>query len=367
MFNSANFRVSTLRIIAVNKASLLRAAARTQLADRGSYRRTQSRNIKCPNEDPVDNASRNDLRSTCYYARCPATQRQQNSHHCSDTEHCKKDIARARRYLADAPLALLMQAQWHEKQGESGRAAALYHELSAYEETARLGLRGLLQSAEKNREYDRALAIASEGIAQFPKDMALLRHTLELMLRQGELAQAEVLLDRFRTRWRMPRVERQHLEGLVLLLKAEDVEESNRPRILAQAHRLLPRHRYIALSYLEALLETRHSAFRKTLYNEWYHHPSPELTVLAQAWLSQLPEQKRSKAARKLARKAPEHLESHLLLAYDAETRGELLEARGHADEALAIRERHVGWHDAVCNDLNLSIFVNTNARMRRA
>lgn len=257
----------------------------------------------------------------------------------SDADGAKKDIAKARRYLNDAPLALLMQAQLHEKQGESDKAAGIYHELSGHEETARLGLRGLLQSAEKNRDYARALAIAVEGMAQFPQDDALLAHALELMLREGEYAQAEALLGKFRTRWRLPREQRQHIVALLKLLKAQESETPDQLRLLARAHAMLPRHRHIALSYAQALLDAEDSKLRKLLHEQWYHFPSPPLTVIGLRWLALLPEAKRNKAARKLAKQAPNHLESHLLLAYEAQSRGEWLLAHEYAQQALELRE----------------------------
>lgn len=257
----------------------------------------------------------------------------------ADTEGAKRDIARARNLLEQAPIALLMQAQLFEKQGESAKAAQLYHELSAHEETARLGLRGLLQSAEKNRDYARALTIATEGIEQFPKDTALLSHALTLMLREHALEQAESLLSRWRTRRRLPKADHQHMEALVKLLRSEQAAEHERLPLLARAHALVPGHAYITLSYLQALLDAESAHLRRALREAWDAAPSPALTSLTLRWLAMLPEQKRAKEARKLAKRAGDSVEAPLLLAYEASLRHALMDVRTHAEEALGLRE----------------------------
>lgn len=249
-------------------------------------------------------------------------------------------LKKARSHLEDSPLALLMQAQWYEKQNNSDEAAKLYHILATDETTAVLGLRGLLQAAERKRDYVQALTLAKQAHGQFPKDNALTAHTIELMLRTGDLSQAESLLFSFRAKLRLPAATRRHLRALVLWFKSTQAQEiTERISLLKQATKLMPQHPYLPLALIDALKEANHNAVLRHICIAWAMMPSPELTERALEWLQLQPIEKREKLARKIAKSMPQHLESFLLLATCALSAHDPVSAQGYAHEAIALRE----------------------------
>lgn len=257
----------------------------------------------------------------------------------ADTEKARRDIKRAQRYLDHAPLTLLMEAQWHEKQGAPADALPLYQELSTHEDTAKLGLRGLLQQAERKGDFTQALNLAQEAAEQFPKDTALFVHTLGLMLREGKADDAIALLCAWRTRLRLPRDTRLHYLALGYCVKALALPVEERAPWLRKAYAMMPEHPYIPLALLASYGATQDSHTRILLQHVWAHRPSPSLTALSLQWLGEQADNKRAKLVRKLIRPAPEHLEAYLLTAYDAEVRSELATAYTALESAIAIRE----------------------------
>ncbi|MBA4274862.1 MAG: hypothetical protein C0436_04335 [Alphaproteobacteria bacterium] len=257
----------------------------------------------------------------------------------SDAERARKEIKRAQRYLDHSPLTLLMEAQWYEKQGASDKALPLYQELAMHEDTAQLGLRGLLQTAERKGDYAHALSIAQEAALQFPKDGSLFVRTIELMLREGKADEAIALLSAWRMRWRLNRDARLHYLALSYTVKALTLPVEERVQWLEKAHAMRPEHPYIPLALLASYGATEHSHTRSLLQRVWNERPSPALTAFSLQWLNEQPDEKRAKLVRKLTRYAHEHLEAYILTAYDAEARSQLAEAHDALESAIAIRE----------------------------
>lgn len=257
----------------------------------------------------------------------------------SDADKARKDIKRAQRYLDHAPLTLLMEAQWHEKQGASDKALSLYQELATHEDTAQLGLRGLLQMAERKGDYTQALTLAEEASHQFPKDSQLFLHTLELMLREKKADDAIALLSAWRTRLRISREARLHHLALAYCVKALALPVEERAATLEKAYALMPHHPYIPLALLTTYGASGNSRSRALLQRMWGDKPSPALTALTLQWLNEQPDEKRAKLVRKFTRQSSQHLEASILTAYDAEARSQLAEAHTALEEAISIRE----------------------------
>lgn len=257
----------------------------------------------------------------------------------ADSDKARKDIKRAQRYLDHSPLTLLMEAQWHEKQGKPDKALPLYQELATHEDTAQLGLRGLLQTAERKGDYAHALSIAEEAALQFPKDRSLFTHTLDLMLHEKKTDEAIALLSAWRAHWRLPRETRLHYLALAYCIKALSLPVEERAPLLEKALAMQPQHPYIPLALLTAYGAVSSARAKPLLYRIWSERPSPALTALSLQWLNEQPDEKRAKLVRKLTRTAPGHLETHILTAYDAEARSQLAEAHDALEAALQIRE----------------------------
>ncbi len=250
-----------------------------------------------------------------------------------------KEIRRAQRYLENAPLTLLMEAQWYDKQGQSAKALPLYQELSTHEETAQLGVRGLLQTAERSGDFTKALNLAEEASKQFPKDVSLFTHTIELMLHEKRCDEAIAMLSAWRGHWRVSRDVRLQYLALAYTIKALTLPAEERGVLLEKAYAMQPRHPYIPLALLASYGATQHTRMKSLLMQVWQQRPSPALTALSLQWLAEQPDDKRAKLVRKLTKYAPDHLESAILHAYDAEARSQLAEAHGALEKAISVRE----------------------------
>lgn len=249
-------------------------------------------------------------------------------------------LDKARSLLNHSPLALLMQAQWLEKQHRSEEAAILYQQLSTLEETASLGLRGLLHAAERKHDYKSALTLAREAHQQFPKDTALTAHTVELMLKSGDITHADALLNTWRARLRLPTSTRRHLRGLIAWHQAEQHSDAeSRLQYLLTASSLIKDHAYLPLAVLDTLIDCRHHACLRHIRVAWAKSPSLELTARAIRWLMLQSQDKREKLAHKISKSAPGHLESYILLATISLEGHDPVSARDYALEAIAIRE----------------------------
>jgi HemY protein len=258
----------------------------------------------------------------------------------SNPDQAAKELSRARKRLEDMPLLLLLEAQCLEKQGKRDQAAIRYEALSNHEDTAAIGVRGLLQSAEKQKDYTRALSVAAEGVRQFPKDMTLFAHSIALMLKNGDADSAEAALRRLRTRWQFSRSERLHLLSLAQVVRARNaIDNTELCKHLAFALALQPDHPYIPLALIAALLSENPRQALKNIRAQWRVHPTPPLTALALEVIALLPEEKRARTARKVAELVPEHLESHMLRAQEAMQRHDYFAARAFAQQALQLRE----------------------------
>lgn len=257
----------------------------------------------------------------------------------SDHSRALKALKQAQKQLDNAPLALLMEAQLYDKQGLNEKSLPLYQELAAHEETAQLGVRGMLQTAERKGDYAQALNLAEEASKQFPKDRSLFTHTVELMLHEKRADDAIAVLSAWKSHWRMPRDVRLHYLGLSHVIKALALPVEERAPLLEKAYAMLPKHAYVPLALLTSYGAMNHTRTKPLLVHLWHKHPSPALTALTLQWLAEQPDEKRPKLVHAFTKHATQSVESAILRAYDAEARSQLAEAHGALQEALAMRE----------------------------
>ena len=102
---------------------------------------------------------------------------------------------RARRLMPeDKGLAVLLEAQAARLQGEDQAANAAFDRLLKNEDTAFLGLRGLLLNALEQGDDVAASALAARALKLHPRQPWVLRTAYELELRQGHWDAAHRLL-----------------------------------------------------------------------------------------------------------------------------------------------------------------------------
>jgi HemY protein len=249
-----------------------------------------------------------------------------------DKSDASRESSRARAYLGDTPQTLLLSAEAGRLAGRDDDAAAALNALAARSDAAFLGLRGLLANAIAQERWAEAAALARKAEAAHPGASWLRHERAQLAIRAGDWAEALTLSD--------PGAPRAALTiGAAMAANNTDVAE----RLTRQALKADPAFTPAVLAYAGQLrAKGREKRAQAALAEGWKLAPHPDLAAFALAPLTGKAE--RDKAARVLSAGAPDHPETHLLLARTALDAGLLAEARRHIEAAqkAGINQRRV-------------------------
>ncbi|MFK8033503.1 MAG: heme biosynthesis HemY N-terminal domain-containing protein [Hyphomicrobiales bacterium] len=247
-----------------------------------------------------------------------------------DAKRAQKAASDAKRFLNDAPLAMLLKAQAAQLAGQHETARKTFHAMLDEPETKLLGLRGLFMEAERTNDPAAALQLAMGAMEEATKHSgrpsdeatvaswagpAVLRyqsaaHDWDGALKTISANNAAGLIDRKEVKRR---------RAVVLVAKAlgmEDGEPQEAKLAALEAHKLAPElipAAVVAGRVLSRLGELRRAI--KTLESTWKLSPHPDL---AEAYAHVRPgdsPRDRVKRIKTLTRLSPEHLESAIALA----------------------------------------------------
>ncbi|MFN4283731.1 MAG: heme biosynthesis protein HemY [Alphaproteobacteria bacterium] len=239
-----------------------------------------------------------------------------------DATTARLAAARARSHGApeDAALSLLLSAQAAQLVGDEAEAARCFAAMLERPDTEFVGLRGLIAQAQRAGERQKALELARRAAALKPDTPWLAGTLFDLSLRAGDWRTAEEAVARGeRRRLVAPAQAKRQAALLAYLRSAEAANGGDAPGALRQArkaHRLLPASAPLAAHLARLLIAdgARREAV-KTVEATWPLTPSAELADL---YLEARVEPDPLKAfgrMERLAKLAPEHLESRLALA----------------------------------------------------
>jgi HemY protein len=249
-----------------------------------------------------------------------------------DAPTAGKQARRAAALLDNRPLTMLLSAQAAQLQGDDRAAADFFGTLRTMEGTQFLGLRGLLNQAMKREDWAQALSLAEEAHRLNPKSEWVVSTLFELQKRLGRWRDAEATLDEAVKLKLIP-------EGHVARERAEIVAGQSeigggaeRLRLAAKAFKADPSYTPAAVRYVELLLaEADFSRAASTIERAWEHDPEPELAELYRRARRCDDARKKLDAAKRLAKRNPENLESRLVIAAAA------LEARAWSEARAAL------------------------------
>lgn len=108
-----------------------------------------------------------------------------------DARAASRHAHRAIRFLPKGGgMQLLLLAQAERLKGNEPEARRIFNEMLQNKDTAFLGVRGLLQGALEEKDYERALGLAQHGLELYPKQKWVLRiaYDLEIRLRHWDAA-----------------------------------------------------------------------------------------------------------------------------------------------------------------------------------
>jgi HemY protein len=236
----------------------------------------------------------------------------------------RREAHKARRLLGDTPQTLLLAAEAARLAEHDDEAEIAFRALTAREDAALLGYRGLFRLAVAREDWPEAAVLAARAEQAHPGANWLRPERSRLAVRSGNWAGALELAPRGPAR----------AARAVAAARAET--DPNKAAVLAkQAWRLDPALTPAALAYAQLLRETgKERTAQSVVRHAWTVAPHPDLGAFALLPLTDPLE--RARAAQRLTGANPDHPESRLLLARTDLEAGLVGEARHQAEAAQA-------------------------------
>ncbi|WP_343564590.1 heme biosynthesis protein HemY [Kiloniella sp. b19] len=238
-----------------------------------------------------------------------------------DAALARRQADKARNLLSDeASLTLLLTAQSAQLSNDEATATRAYEEMMAVPEMALLGIRGLMNQAQKRGDVDTALALARQAQAISPKTPWVSETLFALSEQVGDLSTAETALLRATKSGAVPRSDAERKRAILKREQAVKLlEEGKVGEALAAAkaaYKLVPSLVPVVTVYVEALIQAGNKRdARKVLKKAWASEPHRDL---ATAFLLSCDEQDPVRQVRELALlvdSKADHRESHIVMA----------------------------------------------------
>lgn len=237
-----------------------------------------------------------------------------------DAGEASRQARKADNLLGEPPLTMLLSAQAAQLNGDEEAAKRYFTAMLEREETAFLGLRGLLMQAQREGNDGEALALAHRAKALQPKTPWVLTTLLELQIAGRHWREALSTLDEAVRRKAINGDKAGHDKAVLQLGCSQAAEQAgNRDDALSfarKAHSQKPDFlpatlRFAALSAANG--KNRQAA--KIIEESWAKTPHGDLATLYGRLDESADPLKRVKRLEKLAALNPDHPESHLALA----------------------------------------------------
>ena len=260
-----------------------------------------------------------------------------------DPRGARRLARRANLLLGEPPLTLLLSAQAAQLEGEDDLAKAYFEAMLEQPETEFLGLRGLLVQANKAGNTEAALALAERAFALRPHTPWVLTTLLELQSHAGRWPDALATLRVARRQKVLDAEAGQRREAGLLLERARAARDAGDSREAAKyAERAMDAAPHFMPAILfaagHALAHSRRSQVERLISQAWAETPHPILARYYNELHGDDGILARAKHFEKLAKRNPDHPESHLLLASGALEAKLWGSARSHLQAALEAR-----------------------------
>jgi HemY protein len=215
----------------------------------------------------------------------------------------RREAARARRLLGETPQTLLLSAYAGSISGDEAEAEAAFERLAERKDSAFLGLRGLLRLAIQREDFVRAAELARQAEAAHPGAAWLRAERTQLALRSGAWADALQL-----TQEDAPKA------AFGAAAAEAETDPSAALKLAKQAFKRDPALTSAAIAYARRLRDAGgEKAAQDVLRRSWSLAPNPALADFA--LLASPDKRARLTTGINLVKLAPDHPESHLLLA----------------------------------------------------
>jgi len=256
-----------------------------------------------------------------------------------DAQEAARQAKRAVSFLAEPPLTMLLSAQAAQLNGDETAAKRYFTAMLNTEETAFLGLRGLLMQAQRDGHDTEALAFARRAHALQPKAPWVLTTLLDLQVAERQWREAIHTVDQAAKRKSIEPEKARRIKATLMLGCSQQAEEAGDSddalgfarKAHAQLQDFLPASIQVATLYANA---GKKRAAIKAIEEAWAKTPHPALAALYGKLDNLSDPVKIVQRFEKLTGVNRDHPESHITLAealLDAKIWGA---ARSHLDSA---------------------------------
>ncbi len=253
-----------------------------------------------------------------------------------DSSAARRHADVARRHAADDPLALLLNAQSAQLDGDREGARAAFHAMAERGDTRLLGLRGLFIEAQRADDPLAAVGVAEEALKLSPSSTWASHAVLGFRCAKGDWNGALAILENNLASGLIDKPAYRRQRGVLLTARALELENVDRDLSrdsVMEAIKLAPT--LVPAAVLASKYQSEAHQIRRSMRiveTAWLAHPHPDLAdAYAHVKLGNSARQ-RLVRVETLAAKAPGHIEGALAVARAAIDATEFARAR----EALA-------------------------------
>ncbi len=258
-----------------------------------------------------------------------------------DPDEARRQARKAASLLDEPPLTLLLSAQSAQLNGDEQAAKRFFTQMLEREETAFLGLRGLLRQALDSGDKAGALKLAEQAFAKRPETPWLQPALLELQAAAGQWNKAGETLARAAKRKSVSPEAAPRQQAAILVERARAAEAAGDGAAASdlawKAYKTDPGFAPAAALAIARLgKDGRTRKASRTARAAWAATPHPDVAAAYLSALSGASALERLRAFEQLAAANSDHVETRLALA-DAALRAELWgEARRHLQPLTA-------------------------------
>ena len=256
-----------------------------------------------------------------------------------DAGEASRQARKADNLLGEPPLTMLLSAQAAQLNGDEDAAKRYFTAMLEREETAFLGLRGLLMQAQRDGDHTEALALAHRARALQPKTPWVLTTLLELQIAGRHWREALTTLDEALRRKAIDVDKAAHDKAVLLLGCSQDAADAKNTddalSFARKAHAQKPGFLPATLRYAALLVDSgKNRQAAKIIEDGWSRTPHGTLATLYGTLESSTDPLKRVKRMEKLAGFNRDHGESHIAVAEALLAAKIWGAARGHLEKA---------------------------------